>query len=143
MFLNEGLPLLSHIALFIDLPSLLFVGGGSLLFGLTHHSPEALFLAHQAAFTSESLSNEEAQPHLGVLATLRGLYLGIGSLGVLIGFIKMLARLDDPHSVGPAMAVACLPLLYGVILAELWTSSLMNRLITMTQINTLSEEETL
>ena len=139
--INEGEPLLKNMILFLDLPSLLFVGGGSLLFGLSHHSLEALFLAHYTAFTSEQISIKEAQPHLVVLATLRGLYLGIGGLGVLIGFIKMLASLDNPQNIGPAMAVACLPILYGVILAELWTCSLMNRLISTTHMNNPLKEE--
>ena len=142
MSINDGMPLLTNMALFFDLPSLLFVGGVSLLFGLTHHSLESLFVAHYIAFTSEQMSVKDAQPYLGVLATLRGLYLATGSLGVLIGFIKMLASLDNPQSIGPAMAVACLPILYGVILAELWTCSLMNRIITMTHMSKALKEDT-
>ena len=37
----------------------------------------------------------------------------------------MLANLSDPNQIGPALAVAFLPVLYGLILAELWTHSLM------------------
>ncbi len=41
----------------------------------------------------------------------------------------MLANLDDPAHIGPAMAVALLTLLYGVILAELFIGPLINRLL--------------
>ena len=40
----------------------------------------------------------------------------IGIVATLIGFVKMLQRLDDPTSLGPALAVALLTTLYGFIL---------------------------
>ena len=120
--------LLGQVILFLDLPSFLFVGGMSLFLALAHHSFESIYLAHQVAFSSESLSFEDAQPHLGVLATLRSLYIGAGTIGLVIGLIKMLARMDNPNVIGPAVAVAFLSLFYGLILAELVTRSLMNRI---------------
>lgn len=42
-----------------------------------------------------------------------------GMLGTLIGLIQMLAQLDDPASVGPAMAVALLTTFYGSLLATM------------------------
>lgn len=43
----------------------------------------------------------------------------MGLLGTLIGLIHMLVRLDDPASIGPAMAVALITTFYGVIMANL------------------------
>jgi chemotaxis protein MotA len=43
----------------------------------------------------------------------------MGMIGTLIGLVKMLQSLDDPSSIGPAMAVALLTTLYGAILAFL------------------------
>jgi chemotaxis protein MotA len=41
-----------------------------------------------------------------------------GMIGTLIGLVQMLATLDDPSSIGPAMAVALLTTLYGAVLAN-------------------------
>ncbi|MEO0813090.1 MAG: MotA/TolQ/ExbB proton channel family protein, partial [Myxococcota bacterium] len=41
----------------------------------------------------------------------------MGMIGTLIGLVQMLSRLDDPSSIGPAMAVALLTTLYGAVLA--------------------------
>ena len=128
MIIDGNLSSFGQIILFFDLPSFLFVGGISLFFTLAHHSFESGYLAHQLAFSSEPLSFEETQPHLSVLTTLRSLYIGAGGIGLVIGLIKMLANMDDPNSLGPAVAVALLPLFYGMILAELMTRPLINRI---------------
>jgi len=43
-----------------------------------------------------------------------------GMLGTLIGLIQMLSRLQDPSSIGPAMAVALLTTFYGSLLSTLF-----------------------
>ena len=40
----------------------------------------------------------------------------MGLIGTLVGLVQMLAQLDDPSSIGPAMAVALLTTFYGAIL---------------------------
>jgi len=42
-----------------------------------------------------------------------------GLIGTVIGLIQMLRNLDDPSSIGPAMAVALLTTLYGAVMAYL------------------------
>ena len=42
-----------------------------------------------------------------------------GMLGTLVGLVQMLANLDDPASIGPAMAVAMLTTFYGALIANL------------------------
>jgi len=42
----------------------------------------------------------------------------MGMVGTLIGLVGMLANMDDPKSIGPAMAVALLTTLYGAIIAN-------------------------
>ena len=41
-----------------------------------------------------------------------------GMIGTLVGLVNMLANMDDPKSIGPAMAVAILTTLYGAIIAN-------------------------
>jgi len=43
----------------------------------------------------------------------------MGMIGTLIGLVNMLQTLDDPASIGPAMAVALLTTFYGAVLAFL------------------------
>ena len=43
----------------------------------------------------------------------------MGMIGTLIGLVQMLANMDDPKSIGPAMAVALLTTLYGAMLANM------------------------
>ena len=43
----------------------------------------------------------------------------MGMIGTLIGLVQMLSNMDDPKSIGPAMAVALLTTLYGAILATM------------------------
>lgn len=43
----------------------------------------------------------------------------MGMIGTLIGLVQMLANMDDPKSIGPAMAVALLTTLYGAMIANL------------------------
>lgn len=43
----------------------------------------------------------------------------MGMIGTLVGLVQMLANMDDPKSVGPAMAVALLTTLYGSMLANM------------------------
>jgi len=42
-----------------------------------------------------------------------------GMIGTLVGLVQMLADLEDPATIGPAMAVALLTTLYGAVIANL------------------------
>lgn len=43
----------------------------------------------------------------------------MGMIGTLVGLVAMLSNMDDPKSIGPAMAVALLTTLYGSMLANM------------------------
>ena len=51
-----------------------------------------------------------------------------GMIGTLVGLVNMLANMDDPKSIGPAMAVAILTTLYGAIIANLIAVPLKDKL---------------
>lgn len=42
-----------------------------------------------------------------------------GMIGTLVGLVQLLANMDDPSTIGPAMAIALLTTMYGAILANL------------------------
>ncbi|MEM7079450.1 MAG: flagellar motor protein PomA [Pseudomonadota bacterium] len=43
----------------------------------------------------------------------------MGMIGTLVGLVAMLSNMDDPKSIGPAMAVALLTTLYGAMVANM------------------------
>ncbi len=53
---------------------------------------------------------------------------GMGLIGTLIGLVQMLAQLDDPASIGPAMAVALLTTFYGALLGTVILTPLATKL---------------
>ncbi|VAW20026.1 Flagellar motor rotation protein MotA [hydrothermal vent metagenome] len=54
-----------------------------------------------------------------VFKTLGDAAPAFGMIGTLIGLVQMLANMDDPSKIGPAMAIALLTTLYGAVLANL------------------------
>lgn len=52
----------------------------------------------------------------------------MGMIGTLIGLVAMLANMDDPKSIGPAMAVALLTTLYGAIIANAMCAPISDKL---------------
>ena len=92
------------------------------------------FLAKGVQLSIDGLTPEEV---LGALATEKRSFLerhrhghrifrfmggtapAMGMVGTLIGLVQMLQVMDNPDSIGPAMAVALLTTLYGAILAFL------------------------
>ncbi len=55
----------------------------------------------------------------GVFKTMADVAPAMGMIGTLIGLVAMLSNMDDPKSIGPAMAVALLTTLYGAIMANM------------------------
>jgi chemotaxis protein MotA len=52
----------------------------------------------------------------------------MGMIGTLIGLVQMLSNMEDPKSIGPAMAVALLTTLYGAMLATMLCIPLADKL---------------
>jgi chemotaxis protein MotA len=52
----------------------------------------------------------------------------MGMIGTLIGLVQMLANMDDPKAIGPAMAVALLTTLYGAVIANAFALPLADKL---------------
>lgn len=53
---------------------------------------------------------------------------GLGMLGTLVGLVQMLNNMQDPNSVGPAMAVALLTTFYGAFIAQVVAIPLADKL---------------
>ena len=52
----------------------------------------------------------------------------MGMVGTLIGLVQMLQTMDDPASIGPAMAVALLTTFYGAVIANVVCSPMAGKL---------------
>ncbi len=52
----------------------------------------------------------------------------MGMIGTLIGLVAMLANMEDPKAIGPAMAVALLTTLYGAMMANMFALPIADKL---------------
>ena len=52
----------------------------------------------------------------------------MGMIGTLIGLVQMMANMEDPKSIGPAMAVALLTTLYGAVIANAFALPIADKL---------------
>ena len=64
--------------------------------------------------------NERSWRAVQVFQTMGSYAPAMGLIGTLIGLIQMLGTLDNPSTVGPAMAVALITTFYGAVLANLF-----------------------
>lgn len=53
-----------------------------------------------------------------IFSSMADLAPAMGMIGTLIGLVAMLANMDDPKAIGPAMAIALLTTLYGAVIAN-------------------------
>ena len=74
----------------------------------------------------------------GVLEGMGAAAPAFGMIGTLIGLVQMLASMEDPSSIGPAMAIALLTTLYGAILANVICLPLADKLKVRSQEEALS-----
>ncbi len=61
----------------------------------------------------------------------------MGMVGTLIGLVQMLQTMNDPSSIGPAMAVALLTTFYGAVIANVFCSPMAGKLQTRSQTEVL------
>ena len=66
----------------------------------------------------------------------------LGMIGTLIGLVQMLQSMEDPSTIGPAMAVALLTTFYGSIMANIICMPFAGKLKTRSQEEMLTKELT-
>ncbi|MBA6347183.1 MotA/TolQ/ExbB proton channel family protein [Colwellia sp. BRX8-9] len=74
------------------------------------------------------LTRERHNSSIEVLNSFSELAPALGMIGTLIGLVAMLMNMDDPKSIGSAMAVALLTTLYGALMANCFSSPLAKKL---------------
>lgn len=63
----------------------------------------------------------------------------MGMVGTLIGLVQMLQTMDDPSSIGPAMAIALLTTFYGAVLANILFNPMAGKLKTRSKTELLQK----
>ncbi len=64
----------------------------------------------------------------------------MGMIGTLVGLVQMLSSLEDPATIGPAMAVALLTTLYGALIANLIALPIADKLESKTEEERITKE---
>jgi chemotaxis protein MotA len=67
----------------------------------------------------------------------------MGMIGTLIGLVQMLQSMDDPSTIGPAMAVALLTTFYGSLMANICCMPIAGKLKTRSKEEMLTKEMTI
>ena len=107
---------LDHI---IDLPSLLVVLMLTISATICSTPFDVLHNGFQVLHNPQAKSDQQLVAGYVLFSRMGNTAITAGLIGSLIGLIMMLRNLDDPSTIGPAMAVAMTTSLYGVIIGEL------------------------
>jgi flagellar motor component MotA len=99
---------------FIDWPSILIVVGGNLAMTLLSFNFNEIIDAIKHTFFSNVQKKQLEKSAYFWFCMIRNLLI-VGSLGTLIGLVKILANVDNPEKIGPAMAIGVLTFFYGVL----------------------------
>lgn len=78
------------------------------------HDPEVV---KQLLSKDMKMTSDRHQEGAAFFAAIGEVAPAMGMIGTLIGLVAMLANMDDPKSIGPAMAIALLTTLYGSFMA--------------------------
>lgn len=75
-----------------------------------------------------SLTVERHELGQKIFKSLADVAPAMGMIGTLVGLVQMLSAMDDPKSIGPAMAVALLTTLYGAMIANMIATPIADKL---------------
>jgi chemotaxis protein MotA len=90
--------------------------------------------------TEVDFLRERHQLGAEIFSTMGTFSPALGMIGTLIGLVQMLQSMDDPNSIGPAMAVALLTTFYGSVMANLVYMPISGKLKTRSKEETLVKE---
>ena len=101
----------SPLSAFFNPPSLVLTVGGGILLTLMSHGFSGL--RELARISREGRKRSEFEYAQTIALGAAQQFERIGGIGTGIGFVQMLANMDDPNAIGPALAVAFLTAFYG------------------------------
>ncbi len=95
---------------------------------------ELLVDGHDAEFVRKMLSKdinltiERNEDGVAIFKSIGDIAPAMGMIGTLIGLVQMMSSMDDPKSLGPAMAVALLTTFYGAVVANAFALPIADKL---------------
>ena len=102
-----------NVTTFVNVPSIMIVWGLT-FFGLLASGRK--IIAALSAVADKHADEEQLYDASDTFIQAGSFSMAAGWVGVLIGLVLMLANLEDPAAIGPAMAICLLTALYGTIL---------------------------
>ena len=102
-----------NVTTFVNVPSIMIVFGLT-FFGLLASGRK--IIAALSAVADKHADEEQLYDASDTFIQAGSFSMAAGWVGVLIGLVLMLANLEDPAAIGPAMAICLLTALYGTIL---------------------------
>ena len=109
-----------RLIVFLSPSSMIAVWGGAALILLIAHGKRGwLVFFRVIRFKSGQMDDQEKDLAGRFLETGSRAGLAMGLFWELSCIIAILMNMDDPAAVGPGMAMAILPLLYGIVLSEM------------------------
>jgi flagellar motor component MotA len=112
----------------LDVPSFLVVILPSGLLLMVTFDAASVCKAFGAAIKNAVLDEEALRMSTLILSESARLVHATGIVGTFLGFVLMLSAMSDPSAVGPAFAVALLPVVYALVLAAFVITPLKARL---------------
>ncbi len=106
------------IGAFFDPQTLFIVGGLSFFLLLGSHGKKFIAFLPEAIKTLFFDPAGEDPVFADIARDGERFSLASGLIGVVIGLITLLSNLEDPSTIGPAMAVSLLSMIYGLIFSE-------------------------
>ena len=110
---------------FVNIPSVLIVFGLTFFALVASGNKIGLLLS---LLTRKDVSPDELHD-ASYTVFMAGRYsMSAGAVGVFIGLVLMLANMDDPAKIGPAMAICLLTALYGTVLKYFIYAPILHRI---------------
>jgi chemotaxis protein MotA len=89
------------------------------------HEPDVV---RQTMVSDMNLTIERHDLGQRIFKSIGDLAPAMGMIGTLVGLVQMLANMEDPKTIGPAMAVALLTTLYGAAIANVFAIPIAEKL---------------
>lgn len=89
------------------------------------HEPDVV---RQTMVSDMNLTVERHEVGQKIFKAIGELAPAMGMIGTLVGLVQMLSNMEDPKTIGPAMAVALLTTLYGAVIANVCALPLAEKL---------------
>lgn len=112
----------ANIGAFLNPQTLFLIAGFSFFLLLGAHGKKFLYFIPESLKTLFFDPSEPNQEFSQIAMDGERFSLASGMIGVIVGLILLLGNLEDPSTIGPAMAMSLLSVIYGLLISECFFS---------------------